>query len=135
MSSGVLLSCIVSWTARVLDQWGSSGGRLLVLKTAEEWWRKLEVVVTMSGGWYCICNHYWRLLMCVSKLMVLSRKTRGPQALDWRLHQVSTGGLHWLFEEMKTQIWLSNECMDMQIWESCCSSAVLSLVEEGNHGC
>ena len=40
------------------------------------------------------CDHYWRLLMLVSKLMVLSRKTRGPQALDWRLHQVSTGGLH-----------------------------------------
>ena len=91
--SSFVLYCFLnskgSWSVRII-----LGGRLLVLKTAEEWWRKLEVVVTMSGGWYCICNHYWRLLMCVSKLMVLSRKTRRPQVLDWAVPALVEGGNH-----------------------------------------
>ena len=49
--SSFVLYCFLnskgSWSVRII-----LGGRLLVLKTAEEWWRMVKVVVIMSGGWY-----------------------------------------------------------------------------------
>ena len=70
MSSGVLLSCIVSWTARVLDQWGSSWVEDFwcwrLQRSGGGWWRLLwpcledgTVSVTITGGCWCVWASWW----------------------------------------------------------------------------